>query len=570
MQDFFKSKIKVSILIIILAVAGYFIYKNYFTTTVPIRYVLAQASKQTIVSSVSGTGQVSQDRSVNINPPASGKITSINVKQGDKVKAGQTIAIMDETNTTITLNQARASLASAQANYDQTLAGATSQDIQLSQLSVDSAKQSLDSANLNLQTVTKQQAQAVATAQTNLLNAGLQAIPSSGNIGSGTIIITGTYTSTEQGSYKIIVYNSGSGQQFSVSGLETDTQTINRNTPSPLGTRGLYIQFSGATYNNDSWTINIPNVAATSYNANYVAYQTALTNQTAALTSAQNQITSAQNTLQQAKINLQTKQSPPTDQTLESAKAQLVSAQAQYQNAQINYDNNILKAPFDGTVAAVNNQVGDQVSASTNIAVITTNKSIAIIPLNEVDVAKVKVGDKATMTFQAVSNLVITGTVAQIDQLGTVSQGVVNYNVKITFDTEDDRVRPGMSVSVSIITDTQPDVLAVPNSAVQSQGSNNIVQIIDPSKTQSVSGQTGVTSSVLPAQTVVQIGASNDTYTQIISGIKEGDTVVTQTINPTATKSTAASATSALRIGGGGGGFGGGAGGATRPTTNGR
>ena len=116
-----------------------------------------------------------------------------------------------------------------------------------------------------------------------------------------------------------------------------------------------------------------------------------------------------------------------------------------------------------------------------------------------------------------------------------------------------------MSVSVSIITDTQPDVLSVPNSAVQSQGSNNIVQIIDPNKTQSVTGQTGVTSSVLPTQVVVQIGASNDTYTQIINGIKEGDTVVTQTINPVATKSTAASATSSLRIGGGGG-FGGGAG----------
>ena len=82
--------------------------------------------------------------------------------------------------------------------------------------------------------------------------------------------------------------------------------------------------------------------------------------------------------------------------------------------------------------------------------------------------AKVKVGQKVTLTFDAIEDLSITGEVAEIDTLGTVSQGVVNYAVKIVFDTQDERVKSGMSVSAAIITDVKQDVLLVPNAAVKS------------------------------------------------------------------------------------------------------
>ena len=561
-QSFFHNKTKVAILIAVLAVSGYFIHRHYLASAGPVRYVTAQAATETIVSSISGTGQVSQDRSVDLTPPSAGKLVSVNVKQGDKVKAGQVIATMDERNAIIALNQAKASLASAQASYDQTLAGSTSDDIELSQLNVDSAQQSLDQANQNLQNVTKQQQQSVTTAYNKMLNSGIEAVPSSGNLGTGTVAVSGNYNGSDQGSIKVSIYDSMSGQQFSVSGLTSLNGAVNKTSPITLSNSGLSIQFSGTLYNNDNWTINVPNTTSSDYNSNYNAYQTALTNQTSALQSAQNQIASAQNNLKQAQINLNQKQAPPTNQAAASAKASLLNAQANLQTAELNYDNNILKAPFDGVVAALNNHAGDQVSSGAAVATVVTNQSIAVIPLNEIDVSKVKVGDKATMTFDAIDDLAVSGTVAQIDQIGTVSQGVVNYNVKITFDTEDPRVKPGMSINVSIITDTQADVLAVPSSAVQSQGGSSYVMVIDPLKTQSVAGQTGVTSSEAPTRVMVETGASDDTYTQITGGdLKEGDTIVTQTINPTAAKSTASAATSAtnaLRLGGGNATFGGG------------
>src|SRR5207248_903868 len=87
--------------------------------------------------------------------------------------------------------------------------------------------------------------------------------------------------------------------------------------------------------------------------------------------------------------------------------------------------------------------------------------------------------DKATLTFDAIPDLTISGTVAEIDSLGTVSQGVVTYNVKISFDTQDSRIKGAMSVSAAIITEVKQDVLVVLNSAVKSSSGASYVEMFD-------------------------------------------------------------------------------------------
>jgi multidrug efflux pump subunit AcrA (membrane-fusion protein) len=318
MKEFFKSlytnKKRLAVVVVIILIAGYFIYKHFNTASAQTTYVLGTATDQTIITSVSGTGQVSQDRDVNITPPTSGTLTAVDVTQGQAVKTGQTIAIVDETNNTIALNQAKAGLASAQANYDEVLAGATPQSIQLSQLTLQADQEALDNATTSLVTVTKQQNQDVANALSTLLSSNLQAIPSSGNGGNATIAISGSYNDTQQGTYTITAYNTGGGLEYVISGLETATGAINKTTPLPLGTKGLYMQFSGSIDNNDTWNVAIPNPLSSSYSGNENAYQTAITNQASAILSAQQQITSAQNKLQQDQINLQVQQEPPTSQ----------------------------------------------------------------------------------------------------------------------------------------------------------------------------------------------------------------------------------------------------------------
>ena len=531
--------------IIIIAGIGYLWYRKAHTTAVTVSYLTQAASTQTITVAVTGTGQVSASDQVDIKPQSSGQITSVKVKQGDQVKAGQVIATLDEQSAANSVTQAKASLEQAQAAYEKLIEGPSATDIVGNQLSVASAQQSLQQAQANAPIVQSQQQSAVAKALDTLNNNGLTAIPSN-SLSTGSITITGDYTAstTANGSYLITLYTTGSGLYYNSSGLGSESGALIPGIPQSIG-NGLYITFStSGTFNSGTtWTIQVPNLQSSNYLTNLDSYNSALQNQTQAVNQAQSSIQSAQNQLQQAQASLSVKTEAPTQADVDSAKAQISSAQAQLDNAETTYSDNVITAPFDGIIATLDAKLGDQASAGTALATIITNEQLVNITLNEVDVSKIKLGDQATLAFDAIDGLTISGTVAEIDSIGTVSQGVVTYTVQINMDTQDPRVKPGMSATANIITAVKTDALSVPNSAVKTSGATSYVQVL---------GSNGK-----PQNQTVQVGISNDTLTEITSGLKEGDMVVTQTIS--SAKSTTA-ATSAVSIPGlGGGGFGGGA-----------
>jgi HlyD family secretion protein len=202
-----------------------------------------------------------------------------------------------------------------------------------------------------------------------------------------------------------------------------------------------------------------------------------------------------------------------------------------------------ISAPFDGVISDVKVKKGDTVSSGTVLATLITKQKIAEITLNEIDAAKVKLGQKATLTFDALPDLTLTGKVTEIDTVGTVSQGVTSYGVKIALDTDDERIKPGMSVTAEIVVEAKPDVLTLPNSAIKTQGNSNYVELIEASDTTKNKLKIG-SSIVLPKNVqiknqTVEIGISNDTMTEIVSGLKEGDIVISSKISSqTQTQST--------------------------------
>ena len=134
-----------------------------------------------------------------------------------------------------------------------------------------------------------------------------------------------------------------------------------------------------------------------------------------------------------------------------------------------------IRAPFAGVIASVDIQKGDSISNGTIAATLITKQRIAEISLNEVDAAKIKIGQKVTLTFDAVEDLTLTGEVSEVNTLGTVSQGVVSYTIKIAFDTQDERIKPGMSTSATIITEIKQDILIIPSSAIKTLGNSSYV-----------------------------------------------------------------------------------------------
>ena len=211
------------------------------------------------------------------------------------------------------------------------------------------------------------------------------------------------------------------------------------------------------------------------------------------------------------------------------------------QDAKDNLSNYYVYAPFGGILSNVAVKKTDSVSSGTTIATLITNKQVAELSLNEVDIAKISIGHKSTLTFDAIPDLTITGKVVEINSIGTVSSGVVNYTVKISFDTSDARVKPGMSVNATIVTNVKQNILTVANSAVKTlpaQNGTSYVETFDAELPTETAGVQGSVSIIPPTKKNIEIGIANDTNTEIISGLKEGDIVVTKTITGTTTTKT--------------------------------
>ncbi len=272
-------------------------------------------------------------------------------------------------------------------------------------------------------------------------------------------------------------------------------------------------------------------------------------------------LTSIYNTIQNSKIAITSSARDITAKKQSLEKLQIGTDPLDIQQQQLsvrsqeyNYENYFIRAPFDGVIAKTDVNKGDSISSGTTVATYITKQKVANITLNEVDVAKVNVGDKATLTFDAVDGLSITGKVLEVDLAGVVSQGVVTYGVKIGFDTQDDRVRSGMSVSVAIATEVHQDVLVVPNAAVKTRNGTSYVEVVDKSVVES---STAVPLDVAPTQQQITVGISDDQNTEIISGINEGDKIVSKTV--TGSVVTTAQAPSLLNAVGGNRSAGGGA-----------
>lgn len=140
----------------------------------------------------------------------------------------------------------------------------------------------------------------------------------------------------------------------------------------------------------------------------------------------------------------------------------------------------------------------------------------SVVNLSEIDAPKIKAGQKVTMTLDAFSDKTFTGKVLIVNTNGVVSSGVTTYPATIIFDTDASNIYPNMGVSAKIITNVKDNVILVPSAAVQTSNGESTVRIL----------KNGQVSTV-----TVGAGDSNDTQTEIVSGISEGDTIVTSVSN---------------------------------------
>jgi macrolide-specific efflux system membrane fusion protein len=169
------------------------------------------------------------------------------------------------------------------------------------------------------------------------------------------------------------------------------------------------------------------------------------------------------------------------------------------------------------------------------------------VSFSESDVNKLKVGQAATVTPDALSGVQLGAHVTSISPVGTTSNNVVSYQATLTLDQNDSSVKPGMSATASVITG-QAQGVNVPNAAVTGTGSLGTITVLRNGK------QT--------TQQVV-VGLRGNSRTQIVSGLSPGDQLVIKTALPPLTSATTGTTSSSGTLGGTGarpGGFGAGGG----------
>lgn len=246
------------------------------------------------------------------------------------------------------------------------------------------------------------------------------------------------------------------------------------------------------------------------------------------LKSAENEITSKKMALDLAQVQYDNKIAPAKEIDLLSYRVQVSQAQATYSESLEDLENLTITAPIDGKVAQINQEVGEEADIDIVMLSLITNESLAEITVNEVDIASVEVGKNASMTFNAIDDLTLTGKVVEVDNIGATNQGVVSYGVKVSIENPDERIKPQMSVSVDIIIDEAIDVLVVPSSALKQDTSGNYyLETFNDKKDLEI-----VTNNI-PDKIYVEVGLVGDSDTEIISGLNVGDLIITKSIATT-------------------------------------
>jgi HlyD family secretion protein len=451
--------------IIVLIVVGYFVFFRHSAT-----YQFITVTSGPITESVSLTGNTTATESVSLAFGSSGTIAHTYSALGNQVQAGQVLAELDMNDLVAQLHNAEAGLTIA--------------------------KQQASTSKDNVLNVTAQQNTLVGNALSALLNSTPEAIAIGDNTGYTPPIVSGTYTCSKEGTYDIKTYDSKDGVSVAYSGLEQGSLFLS-DIPKPVGICGLFLSFdnkqilqAGGEFN-----VNIPNQNAPDYNANYNAYELALENRDKAIADAEANVTA-------------------TDSNPSVVDAQVAQAEANVESINAKIVDAKIIAPISGVITQFDAKTGQLASPTTPLVSIISSKGYEVdAGVSETDIGKVLVGDKASMTLDAFPGETFTGSVFYIAPAETNIGGVISYQVKISFDKSDPRLKSGLTANIDIETKHKDQVLILPQYAILQNDQGTFVETLDSNKK--------------IKQNPVTLGIVDEKgNVEVISGVTEGEEVL--------------------------------------------
>ncbi len=410
---------------------------------------LAQVQRATLSSAVESSGNIAANETAALAFGASGTVKIVNVEVGDHVKQGDVLAQLDTSKLEVQVARAKQAYLLQQATYSKTV-----------------------EADPN----------AVTAAQAALTNA--------------------------QNAYQIALRKNGlSGDQITVGCANVDDA------------RQAYDDAVTA-YNNyvSNWHVQVNGTAEVSpqkarLDGAQAAYEVAQANCTLAQKGVNDStVKAAWTQIQQAQANL-ANLSAPRSEKLIVARAQLEQARLAWEQAKLAQRDATIVAPFDGVVTAVNIKAAESSGNRSAIELADVHQYHVDVLVDETEIAQVQTGQSAQVALDALPGTTLTGKVAAIDPAGQVTQGVVNFNVRVDLDPTTAPIKLNMTTNTRLLGETHADVLTVPLNAIRAAGDGaKYVVVVD---------QHGVQRDV-----PVTTGLTQGKLTEVAGDLHEGDRVL--------------------------------------------
>ena len=502
------------ILIVVILIAWYFIKNN----SENIKYTEVAVTRGSLSEIVSVTGNVKPLSDVSLAFELGGRVASINAAVGDKVYVGQSLASVSNADLIASLDQAQANLKKALAQYNDVKTGTTPEQLALEQTQVDKSAQDLAQAKVSLISALKN---SYTSADDAVRNKMYTLFSDPGRYKAKLSFSTdSTLQSDIEGGKDIISDNLTSWYQSLINlNSSSDLEVVYNTAKTNLALIKNLLDKCAVAVNNLNPVSSVSQMQIENWKANISLARTTVSGAVDSLTANYDAFKTAGSALKIAEDQLAIGKAGSTNNAILSAEAAYEGAQAGVASAEANLAKSIIKSPIDGVVTNIDPKLGEIVPAGKNIISVISYGDYeveAFVP--EADIAKVKIGNLASTTLDAYgANVIFETAVIKIDPAATIIDGVPTYKVTLKFTNQDDRIKSGMTANLDILTSQKKDVLVLPNRLIVTKDNGKYVTIlktIDKSETQEVKIITGLRGS--------------DGNVEIISGLNEGDKVVTQ------------------------------------------
>ena len=570
-----KSRLRILIinLVIVVAIAavGFWGYSSLHPKAAPVALSTVTVARGDVSSTVSSSGTVISPSYIALAPTTSGTLAKLNVKVGQSVRAGQVLAQMDTTSLSGSVAQAESSLAQAQANLAAitTTVATSSLQLQNDQTAVTTAQNNLAYQQTLIAASVAADNVSVATALNKLNN---DKATTAQNVALYQSSVDTAKNSLANAQLTLNDYLGLYGPPMGPITLAfcATINTVNSNCTT-LTQDNNAVTSATTTYNNSLITQQ-QNLAkdAQTIAADQQSYSDAQT--TAALNVKKNAQTlaSAQAAIDSAQYALKLYQTQNNGSAISTSttvnQAQVTVAQAGLVLAQKNLAGATVVAPVSGKVASISNTlIGATISpnvtptigatGATGFIVLTDVGGLQVTAgFSESDVAKIAVGQSASMAFTALPNAQGPAKVSAVALLPTTASGATTYTVTFQLTGKVVGLKPGMTTTATVIVADSPNAISVTSRAVTTRGSNTRVNVV-----------TTVAGKKVETPTPVLVGIVGDSSDEILSGLKVGQIVALPAVVSSSSSLTGVpSVLGGAGIGGatgGGGGRGGGGGG---------